>query len=204
MKKAQKLLTVLAILIAIQMMFSCKTSKVDIVKRHYRTGYFVSIGSNKKEHKRKVNSFENEKAPVDTATIGKTDTKETSEIPNENSDLNFTASTNNEILLTKTKPQTQSQYSAINIIKKVSGNGNLLERFINNKKTRKNNVNNSAKNASGNHDNLGKILKILGYVLAIAGVLIYLSAFPASEAGMAIGRILILLGSTSWIVGMFM
>jgi hypothetical protein len=193
MKKSLVLITWLAIFIVSHFMFSCKTS-IEVEKRHYRSGYFLGIGSGKRHVKKAL--FSGIEAVVkDTTSTGKTETEDNSAIFKEDSVGSITASIRNEISITENKPlfsiTARENRTTLSKSKESQPPKIIIK---NNRRDTK---------ATPPPHNTGKILRIVGTIVGVIGVLIFLGAYPANLAGMVIGRLLLSLGLITDLISLF-
>lgn len=198
MKNSVILFIGLSIFIASQFLLSCKPS-IDIAKRHYRSGYYINIGTIDEAKKSNINSSFNEEDALTTSTISESNTaiNGNSVILNEDFSSNLTASIEKEAYPTKNK----SIFSITPLI-----NNNSFVLINSNYKSKQINAHNISKDykaGSPSHDT-GKILEFIGIVIGIIGVLVFLASFPTNISGMAIGRLLLVLGLSCWTIGMFL
>ncbi len=190
-------LAVLGILFISLVIASCKTASINIVKRHYRHGYYVNLDATK-SNKNNINTSEkSEKAKSDTRVVSQTAAITNNRISNNEDDSNLTASIDNEILLIKNEPK----FYTPNTVKKSNVNQSRPFPIIK-EKIKKMFSFKSINSEKGDHNTLSKILKIGGTIIAIIGISIFLSAYPMNEAGMILGRLLLSIGLLSGLIGM--
>lgn len=196
----------LAIIVLSLIVSSCTTFEFDIVKRRYRKGYYVSVGIQKHQNQNNIYLSENN-CGNDTLHIN-------NEYYNEpiNNTISYkviksicTDSSTNEKVCKKSNSAT----SVDNPFPKIFLANTLLSSLIikNNHKSLQS-VKTFSKKSVIKEDpkprNTGFFIKIIGIIIASIGVMIYISAFPASMAGMTLGRIFLVIGILTWCVGKFM
>lgn len=189
MKNSVVLFSRLAIFVVSQFLFSC--TSLDVVKRHYKPGYYFDAGTTikkEKDHIKNPMSKKDDALAFNSKSEDNIEIKDASVIKKEDFFDNYTATINKETPSTKSKsifsispPKIINSFVSKQIVTQQKDNSIYPPR----------------------HD-AGNILSIIGTIAGILGVLIFLASFPANTTGMVLGRLLISLGALAVIIGLFL